>query len=370
MTFSLLLRCARGAEAILAQEAVSCGCTLALSDDGCVVANAPDKHALWRWLLMTRVGERAVLLLGFGAWSTLEQMGTDARHVVAKTDASQYTSACTAWTLRAEHLDTVDVHSQQIAEVMLPVMQTVLPGTYAYKGYKGIVAVFVSTRHWFAGIECLDAELGKRDYRVFIGRDPLRGPTAAAALAILHPEKDSIVVDPVCQSGTIAIEAALLALGKSPRYFERQKLASLLFPALQDGALGFWSALVPASGKPQFTVLAYDHQYPRLRSAEKNAQVAGVKEMITFSRQDMEFFDLKLGKVSVDVLLTCPDVLVAGDEHQFRLNLPVILKKKGRIGILTRFPLRWQAIDKLLLNSNTVLYQGGEQWNLLVFEKG
>ncbi|MFC1800819.1 Rossmann-like fold-containing protein, partial [Nanoarchaeota archaeon] len=51
-------------------------------------------------------------------------------------------------------------------------------------------------------------------------------------------------------------------------------------------------------------VLAYDSQMRNVESAKKNAKIAGVNKLITFSKMDAEWLDTKLDKKSVDKIVT------------------------------------------------------------------
>lgn len=66
---------------------------------------------------------------------------------------------------------------------------------------------------------CIDSSgdsLHKRGYRPVAGKAPI-SETLAAALIMLSPwRKDRILVDPFCGSGTIPIEAAMMAANIAP----------------------------------------------------------------------------------------------------------------------------------------------------------
>ncbi len=58
--------------------------------------------------------------------------------------------------------------------------------------------------------------LHKRGYRPAAGAAPLRETLAAAIALTARPREDTLLWDPFCGSGTIAIEAAMIATGRAP----------------------------------------------------------------------------------------------------------------------------------------------------------
>lgn len=70
------------------------------------------------------------------------------------------------------------------------------------------------------------AGLHKRGYRKLVGGAPIKETLAAAMILISHWNKDRILIDPFCGSGTIPIEAALIGKNIAPglgREFDAEK---------------------------------------------------------------------------------------------------------------------------------------------------
>ena len=61
----------------------------------------------------------------------------------------------------------------------------------------------------------------KRGWRQQDGEAPLRPTLAAAMLKLLKWSTDEVLIDPMCGSGTIPIEASLMAAQASPRFWSR-----------------------------------------------------------------------------------------------------------------------------------------------------
>jgi len=129
--------------------------------------------------------------------------------------------------------------------------------------------------------------LHRRGYRQASGKAPVRETIAAAMVLSSGWDQRSPLVDPMCGSGTIAIEAALLARRIPPglhRSFAFQSWpgynSSLWEATMAETVEG---ALPSASG----ALLASDRDDGGVKMARENAARAGVLEDIDFSIQSI-----------------------------------------------------------------------------------
>lgn len=107
-----------------------------------------------------------------------------------------------------------------------------------------------------------------RGWRAEQGPAPLRENLAAALLFAAGWVGDEPLVDPFCGAGTIPIEAALLAQGRSPY---RRRFAAEEWPSLR-------LAVPRDTGRPlQVTILGADRDARVLGAAEANVRRAGVE---------------------------------------------------------------------------------------------
>jgi putative N6-adenine-specific DNA methylase len=135
--------------------------------------------------------------------------------------------------------------------------------------------------------------LFKRGWREDKGDAPLKETLAAAMLAAADwrgtPEHGGALHDPVCGSGTIAIEAAQIACGIAPGLKRRFAFERLL-PFAGAEMRADWQRLkshaqsrVHASAVPIF---ASDVSFRMVDFARRNAQRAGVEASISFNGGD------------------------------------------------------------------------------------
>lgn len=131
--------------------------------------------------------------------------------------------------------------------------------------------------------------LHKRGYRTEAGEAPLRENLAAALVLLSRWTPSRILADPLCGSGTIAIEAALVGKNIAPG-LERSFAAE----RWNQVPKAVWEA-VRAEARSQehdagFRILASDHDGGVLKIARQNALKARVDDCVAFQRLRVEDF--------------------------------------------------------------------------------
>ena len=126
--------------------------------------------------------------------------------------------------------------------------------------------------------------LGRHGYRKIPGQAPMLEALAAATVYATRWDKHSPFVNPMCGSGTIAIEAAMIATNRRPGLFRTNYAFMHLLGydekkyLLEDGLLEKQIIDVPA-----LRIIATDHSSRAIENAKKNAIAAGVANLIDFS---------------------------------------------------------------------------------------
>ena len=138
--------------------------------------------------------------------------------------------------------------------------------------------------------------LFKRGYKREQHKAPINECLAAAMVLMSGWNDDQTLLDPMCGSATIAIEAALKALNKP---------AGLLRPNYGiKHILGFdvgeWNSLrtdLKYQGNKDFEgrILATDHDRRAIQAAQKNAKTAGVDHLIEFKVCDFRETEIPYG---------------------------------------------------------------------------
>ncbi|OGS05776.1 MAG: hypothetical protein A3G41_03000 [Elusimicrobia bacterium RIFCSPLOWO2_12_FULL_59_9] len=134
------------------------------------------------------------------------------------------------------------------------------------------------------GVDSSGAPMHRRGYRLVSAKAPLRETLACAIVMASEWDAASPLLDPFCGSGTIAIEAALLAR-KIPPGLSRP-FAFMRWPGFNSGS---WEALLADARKgiapTTSKIMASDRDAGAILAAESNAARAGVAESVEFSRK-------------------------------------------------------------------------------------
>jgi putative N6-adenine-specific DNA methylase len=150
------------------------------------------------------------------------------------------------------------------------------------------VVVVAHLRHGrcMLSLDTSGKSLHKRGYRESGHPAPLKETLAAAILLLAGYDGTQPFLDPMCGSGTLAIEAAMLAVNKAPRIHRRK--GEFYFEWLKDFDRELWRATqdrVRAEKRdaPPALVAASDINAAYVAMAQKSALAARVERYMTFS---------------------------------------------------------------------------------------
>ena len=128
--------------------------------------------------------------------------------------------------------------------------------------------------------------LHKRGYRPASGAAPLRETLAAALALTSRPREDVLFWDPMCGSGTIAIEAAMILANRAPglgRSFAAEAFPQIKATLWQDAREAAEAAVKKDAS---FEVYASDIDEDMLDVVYENALRAGVEEYMNIFQAD------------------------------------------------------------------------------------
>lgn len=134
--------------------------------------------------------------------------------------------------------------------------------------------------------------LHKRGYRELAGGAPIKETLAAALVLLSKWEPSRLLADPMCGSGTIAIEAALIGKNIAPglnRSFISEQW-DIIPKNIWEESRKFARNAV---NNKEFRILASDIDGRVMRIAMENAQKAGVENYIAFQKMPMQQFSSK-----------------------------------------------------------------------------
>jgi putative N6-adenine-specific DNA methylase len=126
--------------------------------------------------------------------------------------------------------------------------------------------------------------LAKHSYRKIPGKAPMLEALAASTIMATKWDKNSTFINPMCGSGTLAIEAALLATDKCPGLFRMNY--GFMHIMGYDETVFFTERRKlkdKARKETSFKIIATDISDDAVDIAQKNAKTAGVDHLIDFS---------------------------------------------------------------------------------------
>lgn len=134
--------------------------------------------------------------------------------------------------------------------------------------------------------------LHKRGYRELAGEAPLKETLAAALVLLSKWEPSRVLADPLCGSGTIAIEAAMIGRNIAPG-LNRSFVSEQWDIIDQDLWEDIRKHARNSVNNKDFKILASDINGRLLATARANAIKAGVEENVFFQKMDVRDFSSK-----------------------------------------------------------------------------
>lgn len=287
--YTIIAPCHFGLEAVLKREITDLGYDVTAVDDG-RVSFLGDAEAICRVNIHSRTAERLLIRLGSFHAESFEELfqGTKAlplEHYIPRDGRF--------WVAKAASVKSALFSPSDIQSVMKKAMVERMKEHYGISYFPETGAafpmrVFIKKDTVTLGLDTSGDSLHKRGYRLLASKAPLAENLAAALIMLTPWHSDRILVDPFCGSGTIPIEAAMMAAHIAPG-------ARRSFTAMQ------WEHLVPTScwkdakeealeeetPEVETDIQGYDLDPAMVRIARDNAKRAGVERLIHFQARDV-----------------------------------------------------------------------------------
>jgi putative N6-adenine-specific DNA methylase len=171
------------------------------------------------------------------------------------------------------------------------------------------------------------AGLHKRGYRDRAGDAPIKETLAAAMVMLSYWNKDRVLFDPFCGSGTILIEAAMIARNIAPgldRSFDAEGWGVIPEEVWTKARVDARKAI---DYSQELHILGSDTDKRSILRARDNASNLGINEDISFFVKDMRDVDMNF---EYGVVITNPPYGERMGEKEEVQNLYVDLGKKLR----------------------------------------
>ena len=286
-TYELIAPCHFGLEAVLKKEILDLGYEISQVEDGRVTFIGDDE-AICRGNVFLRTAERVLLKAGSFHAETFEELfqGTMAIDWEAFIPEDGK-----FWVAKASSIKSRLFSPSDIQSVMKKAMVERLKKYYGIAwfpehGASFPLRVFIYKDTVTIGIDTSGDSLHKRGYRILASKAPIT-ETLAAALLLLTPwNRDRILVDPFCGSGTFPIEAVMIAAKMAPgmnRSFLSEDWKHLIKRKCWYEAMDEANDQMDTGAKVD--IQGYDIDGAIVKAARQNAAAAGVDHMIHFQQR-------------------------------------------------------------------------------------
>lgn len=282
--------CHFGLEAVLKREIVELGYEIVSVEDGRIIF-AGDAQALCRANIFLRTAERVLIKVGSFHAETFEELfqGTKALpwgEYIPKDGKFWVTKAAS---VKSRLFSPSDIQSVMKKAMVESMKNTYHADWFAESGDSYPVRVFLMKDEVTVGLDTTGESLHKRGYRKLTAKAPIAENLAAALIMLTPWKQDRILVDPFCGSGTIPIEAAMIAARMAPgmnRNFTAEDWTHIVDRKCWYRAVDEAESLLDLSVETD--IQGYDIDDDMVSIARANAKLAGVERMIHFQRRGVE----------------------------------------------------------------------------------
>ncbi|MBQ7956290.1 MAG: class I SAM-dependent RNA methyltransferase [Lachnospiraceae bacterium] len=286
----LIAPCHFGMEAVLKKEIIDLGYDITEVADGRVTFLG-DEEALCRGNIFLRTAERILIKIGRFHAETFEDLFQGTRALPWE---EYITKDGKFWVAKAASVKSKLFSPSDIQSIMKKAMVDRLKGVYKIQwfpetGESFPVRVFLMKDEVTVGLDTTGESLHKRGYRKLTAKAPIAENLAAALIMLTPWNKDRILVDPFCGSGTIPIEAAMMAANMAPgmnREFTAQNWAHVAPKKVWYDAFDEAQEMVDLNIRTD--IQGYDLDEKMVSIARENARLAGVDKLIHFQQRDVK----------------------------------------------------------------------------------
>lgn len=288
-TYELIAPCHFGMEAVLKREILELGYEISRVEDGKVTFTG-DAEAICRANIFLRTTERILLKVAEFKAETFDELFENCKAIRWEEFIPENGKF---WVTKATSVNSRLFSPSDIQRIVKKAMVESLKKTYHTNwfeedGAEYPVRITIRKDIVTIGLDTTGVSLHKRGYRRHTAPAPV-SETLAAAILLLSPwKKERMLVDPFCGSGTIPIEAAMIANHIAPgmnREFLSERWVNLI-PQKEWIGVGE-EARDLAETNADLMIQGYDVDAEVLKMARANAALAGVDKHIHFQQRDI-----------------------------------------------------------------------------------
>lgn len=287
--FDIVVPCHFGLESVLKKEIMDLGYDTTEVADGRITF-AGDADAVCRANIGLRSAERVLMKIGSFHAESFEELFQGTKALAWEEYIPENGKF---WVTKASSVKSKLFSPSDIQSIMKKAMVERMKESYHTDWFKEDgesfpVRVFLMKDEVTVTLDTTGSSLHKRGYRKLESKAPIAENLAAALIELTPWRADRILIDPFCGSGTIPIEAAMIAAGIAPgmhRNFTAENWTHLITPQnwqdVRDEAEDAVDLNIDTD------IQGYDLDPDMIEIARINAQKAGVADLIHFQTRDV-----------------------------------------------------------------------------------
>ena len=289
-TFECIAPCHFGLEAVLKREIIELGYEITSVEDGRVTFIG-DAEAVCRANVFLRTAERILIKVGQFHAETFDELfeGTKALSWEEYLPQNAKFWVAKAASVKSKLFSPSDIQSIMKKAMVERMRKVYRVNWFPEDGDAFPIRVFLHKDEVTVSLDTTGESLHKRGYRKLTAKAPIAENLAAALIMLTPWNKTRILVDPFCRSGTIPIEAAMMAANMAPgmnRSFLAESWTHIIPKKEWYACMDEAAELVDFSQMPD--IQGYDIDDEMVRIARENAKLAGVEQYIHFQRRGIE----------------------------------------------------------------------------------
>ena len=325
--FEYISPCHFGLEAVLKRELMDLGCEITKVEDG-KVSYAGDIATCARANMFLRTTERVLLKVAAFKAETFDELFEQIKAVPWE---DYLPKDAKFWVAKANSVNSKLFSPSDIQSIIKKAIVERMKLKYKLdwfeeSGNSYPLRVTILKDEVTVCIDTSGESLHRRGYRRLTSKAPIT-ETLAAALIMLTPwNKDRILVDPFCGSGTIPIEAAMIGAKIAPgiqRTFLAETWKEMYPESIWTQARQEANDLV--NKEIEMSIQGYDIDGEIVKAARQNARWAGVDQFIHFQQKPMN--ELSSSK-KYGFIITNPPY---GERLEEKQELPGLYKEMGKV---------------------------------------
>lgn len=286
MVYNLIATAAFGIEAVVKRELGWLGCEDTYAENGSVFFRG-DEEMICKANLWLRCADRVLINMGQFKATTFEELFQGTKSIAWEKLLGEHGAFPVSGKSVKSTLHSVPNCQKIVKKAIVERLKSVYGGDWLdEKGPEYKIEVSILNDMVTLAVDTSGAGLHKRGYRAKAGEAPLKETLACAMLYISRWKYDRVLMDPLCGSGTIPIEAAMMAMNIAPGL--KRDFAFEKWPQIPAELWVRVKAEAKAAIREDAELRIYgsDIDYFALKLAQEHAENAGVAGKIHLQKLD------------------------------------------------------------------------------------